>query len=92
MIEHGLFHAPAPPAPVTARDRARLECGCMVLVGVRTDTRPPEPATGSMACSSEHQGLMDEFNRRLRQSLADPQPRLMIDVVDELLTEVGACR
>ena len=85
MIEHGLWHVPGPPAPVTATDSAALDCGCRVLVGVRTDTTPSEAAVAALPCSIRHRVLMQRFGGALTDSLVNPTSRPLIDVVDELL-------
>ena len=60
-------------------------CGCTVFIGARIDTE--EVATAAAACTKEHDALILEFNKRLKESLDDPQERLLGEVIEEVLHE-----
>lgn len=69
--------------PIIVGPKAYLECGCSVVVGLRTDTK--EAATAATSCSPEHRDLMARFNLALGDSLVNPTERPLLDVVDEIL-------
>lgn len=69
--------------------RARLECGCSVWIGLRIDKH--ESVTLAVPCRDGHRWLMGRFNDLFRWSLEDGgTDRPLIDVVDELLTEAAS--
>lgn len=66
--------------------RAYLECGCSVWVGVRLDTQ--EPVTFATPCTSAHLPVMKRYNDLFRWSVADGgTDRPLLEVIDELLAE-----
>lgn len=80
---------PGGPGPrILTKERAVLDCGCNVVVGLRMDNH--EVASSSCACEAKHDALVSDFNERLRASLADPQARPLVDVCAELLDEAEA--
>lgn len=80
-----LLMAGMPPLIVNAR--AMRDCGCSVFIGVRTDRMPPEPATLAAPCTDEHMPLIEHFDLLFKESLVEPQPRKLVDVVVELLEQ-----
>lgn len=66
-------------------ETALLPCGCGAHVGIRLDKQ--EPTTGTFQCSEEHRAMMDHFQLLLRESLVEPGPELLIDVLLSLLDE-----
>lgn len=93
MIVHGLCALSGPP-PIVSNERAELPCGCVVYVGVRTDKKDDhgkyEATTASAACSVEHRMQMQRFNQLLRDSLPSASARPLVEVIDEMLTEVAS--
>jgi hypothetical protein len=89
VIKRGLYVLPGPP-PITDRERVSLDCGCTVIVGLRTDTTPPEPAVACLRCGPDHLELMERFHLALTDSLVNPSARPLIDIVDELLEGAAA--
>lgn len=75
--------AGTPLPALLGRYRAMLGCGCGCYVGLRVDNH--ETATATVACSVAHEPMMQRFDANLIASLAEPQDRLLIDVVAELL-------
>lgn len=74
---------------VLARERAALDCGCLVWVGLRSDNF--EPATVSVVCErADHTALLLRFRRLFLASLVDPTDRPLVDVTDELLHQAAA--
>jgi hypothetical protein len=86
MIEHGIYVQEGPPM-IVADKRAILPCGCFATVGLRSDTH--EASVGGGPCSRRHARLMERFSLALTDSLVNPTRRPLIDVVDEILTEVS---
>lgn len=78
-----------PPNPVLmVSERARLECGCSIYVGLRVDNW--EVATGAVACTDEHAPLVNRANVLLFDSLEHPTDRPLVDVCEEFLIEAAA--
>jgi hypothetical protein len=73
----------AVPTGMVSNERAELNCGCKVWIGLRLDNH--EVATDFEACSDDHQPLAERFNLALTDSLVNPSRRPLVDVVDELL-------
>lgn len=74
--------------PCLFNQRAFVECGCSVYLGVRTDTSPPETVTLGVPCGPFHRARMERFNDLMRWSLADGgTDRPLVDVVEDLLVE-----
>ena len=65
--------------------RARLGCGCFVVVGKRADNG--EAATATCPCSEAHHPMMEGFHRAFEATLPTTSTRPAIEVVDELLHE-----
>jgi hypothetical protein len=78
---------PGPPH-IMAKERAILECGCFVAVGLQTATK--EPALIGTACGDDHKPKMREFLRRYDETLENPSSRPAVEVADEVLGEVYA--
>ena len=73
-----------PPAPdMGVKERASIECGCHVWVGMRFDNQ--EVATMAVPCSREHRALMEHFNVLMAESLAEPRDDDLVVVCEELL-------
>lgn len=88
MIQYGIYSVPK--NHFIGRERAILDCGCTVLVGVRTDRDPPEASTVAIECSDEHRPIAVRFNDLMRWSILNGgEDRPLIDVVDEILQEAS---
>jgi len=73
---------------VVARECASLDCGCRWWVGMRMDLK--EVSTVLDPCDDEsHEAMMAEANARLVESLDNPRPVPLIDVLVEILSEVA---
>jgi hypothetical protein len=76
----------APPLPLMGvKERALLECGCHVWVGMRVDLR--ELATAVFSCSPEHLDLIHHFNMLLQESTVEPEDEELVVVCERLLEE-----
>lgn len=79
-----------PPAQgepmVVGKEFVEVPCGCRVCIGLRMDTR--EIATVATPCGEEHNQLMTEFQLRMKESLVEPQDRLLVDVIEEMLEKL----
>lgn len=73
------------PAIVSV-EHSILDCGCMAVVGARIDNQ--ETSVAAIPCSDAHAPMMRRFYDRMAESLDHPQDRLLIDVVDDLMTTV----
>lgn len=78
-----LINPPNPALGVT--ERAYLECGCAVWVGLRWDNL--EVATSAGSCSPEHDDLINHFNVLLFYSLATPSDAEAVQVCEMLLEQ-----
>ena len=75
-----------PPRPVIGvKERALIECGCHVWVGMRMDNR--EVATLTVPCSPGHSELMHHFNMLLAESTIEPTDDPLVVVCERLLEE-----
>lgn len=75
-----------PPNPVIiVKERAYLDCGCQVFVGLRTDNQ--ETATMAASCCPEHDQLVNHFNMLLQESTVDPLDEPLVDVCERLLEQ-----
>lgn len=84
MIEHCEYATLGPP-PFSARERAVVDCGCCVYVGLRMDTDPAELAANAVLCCPPHRPMLQRFAVDLTATLANGTDRLLIGVVDEVL-------
>lgn len=79
--------------PMLSKERAYLECGCSIYIGLAIDggPSPPEPTVITAPCSEEHVKKMADFNDAFIGSLeASPQARPAVEVADELLVTLEA--
>lgn len=73
---------------VLVNQRAHIECGCSVWIGLRIDNH--ETVTVGRPCCPEHTWMLQRFNDLMLWSLTDGgTDRPLIDVVDELLVEAA---
>jgi hypothetical protein len=78
-----------PPAPAMVTiQRAVVGCGCSIWVGVRLDTL--EPATMSVACSEEHDFVVEHATMLLRESTVDPGDDPAVEVAESVLDQTLA--
>lgn len=75
-----------PPNPsLGVKERAYLECGCQVFVGLRLDNQ--EVATMAASCSPTHDQLVSHFQMLLHESTVDPTDEPLVDVCERLLEQ-----
>jgi hypothetical protein len=75
-----------PPAPAMGiKERAYLECGCQVFVGVRMDKQ--EVSTMADPCSAEHESIARHFNMLLAESTVEPTDEELVVVCERLLEQ-----
>lgn len=75
-----------PPNPSLAVvERAYLECGCQVFVGMRMDNQ--ELATMAASCSPTHDQLVNHFHMLLLESTVEPTDDPLVDVCERLLEQ-----
>ena len=78
----------APPTPLMGvKERAHLECGCQVLVGMRLDKG--EIATMAASCGPEHDHLVAHFNLLLAESTVEPEDEELVVVCERLLQQAA---
>lgn len=75
-----------PPNPLMGvKERAFIECGCSIWVGMRLDKQ--EIATMAVSCSPTHQDLIEHFNMLLSESTVEPTDEELVAVCERLLEE-----
>lgn len=88
MIDRRPFYVRDPTSgnPDLVGYKTSIECGCCVIVGLRTDNH--EPATAACPCSAAHKPVMAEFNRRMAASLDHPLDLELIEVCNTILEQI----
>jgi len=75
-----------PPVPaIGVKERAYLECGCQVFVGVLMDKQ--EAATMADPCSAAHRPIARHFNMLLAESTVEPTDEELVVVCERLLEQ-----
>ncbi len=82
-------YKPTRVADIRTNTRARLPCGCVILVGIGFDTEDGKfaPTTRSQACCEQHQLLVERADNLLREWAARPVGnRMMVAVCADALS------
>lgn len=90
MIEHLAYPQIIfnPPNPLMGiKERAFIECGCQVWVGMRMDKM--ETATMFVTCSPAHEDLAHHFNMLLAESTVEPTDDPLVEVCERFLEEAA---
>lgn len=71
---------------IITRERAKLPCGCCMLVGLSADR---QPATRAAPCAEKHLMVMERANQLLVESLATPSKVQLVVVCAQFLTQAS---